>query len=152
VKDKKFIIILSSLILALLIVYLVLNLPTKYYTTTDLDEILFEKIEGWGPCPPDTVCKLETKIYYSGKMSVSGQVYAEKELPENTILEIVKVVKDTNLMNKNCEAPIVLDYMATYKLNIDGNKKEIQFPGCEKEIRKIENLIPKVDQNLKGGA
>ena len=65
---------------------------------------------------------------------------------------IVDVIRNSNIMDVDCEAPIVLDYMAIYKLSIDGNKKEILFPGCEKEMNKIEDIIPEVDHNLKGGA
>ncbi|KKU62716.1 MAG: hypothetical protein UX86_C0044G0005 [Candidatus Amesbacteria bacterium GW2011_GWC1_47_15] len=43
--------------------------------------------------------------------------------------------------DKNCQAPLVLDYGATFKIVLDGREKEIRFPGCEKELKSIEDLF-----------
>ena len=47
-------------------------------------------------------------------------------------------------MEKNCTAQKVLDYptnYTNYTINIDGQVKKIEFPGCKEELEEIEELI-----------
>jgi hypothetical protein len=141
--NKKTIIILS--IFAIIIASLaILSLQKQKDTTTIQNDevILFEKSEGWGPCPPNSICHQSTKLYYSGKLVLAGEKELQKQLSQEIINDLIKKIKVTGVMDKDCSSQMVLDYGATYKLNIDGQGKTIQFPGCEEELREIEKLIP----------
>jgi len=104
--------------------------------------ILFEKEEGWGPCPPeDRICRQSTKLYSSGKLVLEGAKIFEKQLDKEKMEKIKNQIKLSNVIFKNCSAGIILDYTATYILNIDGQIKTIKYPGCENELKRIEELI-----------
>ena len=106
------------------------------------DTVLLEKRESWGPCPSiEYKCYQSTKLYYSGKLILEGSNDTEKQLDKNSFDRIINQIKASQIFDKDCYAQEVLDYGATYKLNLDGRKKTIGFPGCEDELRKIEELV-----------
>ena len=106
------------------------------------DTILLEKYESWGPCPNESFkCYLSTKLYYSGKLVLDGDNTTQKQLDKNSVDKIIAQIKQSQIMDKDCSASIVLDYGATYRLNINGHKKSINFPGCENDLSKIDDLI-----------
>jgi len=104
--------------------------------------ILFEKNAAWGPCPPDVICEQSVKLYYSGELIFEGEINATEQLSKETVGNLINQIRLSNIMGKNCEVTPVLDYMSTLKINLDGQIKEIIFPGCEEEVNKIEKLIP----------
>ncbi|KKW00600.1 hypothetical protein A3H89_02100 [Candidatus Amesbacteria bacterium RIFCSPLOWO2_02_FULL_48_11] len=104
--------------------------------------VIFEKNEGWGPCPPGGgPCSQSTKLYGSGRLVFEGNENGEKNLSKNLVDQVIGQIKQSGIMDNSCEAPIVLDYSAIYKVNLDGQEKTIRFPGCENEIKKIESLF-----------
>jgi hypothetical protein len=117
------------------------------------DKILFEKEEGWGPCPPEfQPCEQNTKLYYSGRLVFEGQINSEMRLSEEEVQVVVDEIWSSGVVDKDCDAPTVLDYYASYVINVDSKKKEIIFPGCEDELAKVEDLIPDPPGEFKGGA
>ena len=109
---------------------------------TTADSILFEKNSGWGPCPPGAVCEQSIRLYYSGELILKGYITVTKQLDQETVGNFKNQIKTSKIMERSCESTEVLDYMATYKINLDGKTKEINFPGCENELSEIEKLIP----------
>lgn len=140
-SNKKIAILLIGAIVLAGLFVLLLN---KYKDTTvvqDENKILFEKIEGWGPCPPNSICHQSTKLYYSGMIIIEGAKELQKQLDKKEITNLIDKIISTDIMNKDCSALIVLDYSAKYKLNINNQEKIIQYPGCEDELQEIEQLI-----------
>jgi hypothetical protein len=124
--------------------------PTQQITTPVL---IFEKDEGWGPCPPEgEPCKLVTKLYSNGMLTREGQYNETVYLSEDEVNKIVNKIEETNVLQKSCDAEIVLDYYAFYKIKIKNIIKDFIFPGCEREMKEIEELLPPPTQELQGGA
>ena len=106
------------------------------------DQVLFEKIEGWGPCTPDKICRQSTKLFYSGKLKLEGEKNIETQIDETNLENIIKKMRFTGIMNRDCSLSPVPDYSATYTLIVDDQRKIIRFPSCQEELREIEKLIP----------
>ncbi|KKU17621.1 MAG: hypothetical protein UX27_C0029G0013 [Candidatus Azambacteria bacterium GW2011_GWA2_45_90] len=100
-------------------------------------------------------CRFNTYLYKSGKlikesdelvMAPDGEKTTtyptiRKELDKNAMTSITKQIQDSGVMKKTCEAEMVTDYYVHYFINLDGIKKEFQFPGCEAEIKEVDTLI-----------
>lgn len=141
--NKKTIIILSILVIIIVsLAVFILQKQEDKIIIQNGDTLLFEKDEVWGPCPPDFICHQSTKLYYSGKLILEGATELQKQLEPKEINSLIEKIRLTNVMNKDCSAPIVVDYAATYKLTVNNQEKTIEFPGCEDELREIEELIP----------
>ena len=127
---------LIAILIVIILVVLVTQRPIQGNT------LLYEKSESWGPCPPNGTCQQSTKLYYSGRLVVKGATELQKQLTQQEINDLIAKIKSTHIMRKECSAPIVLDYSATYRLNVSGKQKTIRFPGCKEELQEIEELIP----------
>ncbi len=100
-------------------------------------------------------CHFNTYLYSSGKLiAESGELAmtpdgekittyptVQKELDKNTMDRIIKQIRDSGVMEKSCKAEMVTDYYVSHFINLDGVKKEAQFPGCETEFNEIDTLI-----------
>ena len=89
-------------------------------------------------------------ILESSESVISEEAGAEKtithpttrrELSEGAMDGIFSKIRDSGIMEKTCEAEMVLDYYVDYFINLDGIQKEIRFPGCEPEFNAIDGLI-----------
>lgn len=112
--------------------------------TVKKDPILvFEKKEGWGPCMEGLVCEQTTKLYDNGKFIVERNHPVERQLNKQTMKKILNKIRKSRILHKNCSTnSIVLDYGATYNIQLDGKMQSITFPGCEKELKEVEKLLP----------
>ena len=119
------------------------------------DQVLFEERAGWGPCPSVEGCWKNTYLYYSGKFisEASGGNFT-KQLTVQEFQAILSKIRATRIMQKECRHGEVVDYWASYSLNLDGESRRIAFPGCEDEITSITALFPKTPSALPshGGA
>lgn len=115
----------------------------------NIDTVLFEKSESWGPCPPEgEPCSQSTKIYNSGKLVLEGNKNYEKKLDQETLRNIIRKIDSSGIMDKDCSySGTVVDYYSETNLVINGKRKTIQYPGCEEELAEIEKLIPISDSN-----
>ena len=116
--------------------------PSCDSTKSGNGTILFEKNSGWGPCPSDGPCYQSTKLYYSGKLVMEGSTELQKQLSPDEMNELIRTIRATGIMGKECPASTIMDYSATYKLNINNQEKTIEFPGCEFDLLEIEKVIP----------
>lgn len=108
------------------------------------DQIIFQKDEGWGPCPPEgEPCTQNSTLYYSGRLVLTGNENSEKKLSQDLVDQVIIKIKQSGIMNKSCEGPVILDYFVTYKIYLDGQEKIIKYTdtGCEKELKEIEKLF-----------
>ena len=141
-KKKPIIILAAIFIIVAGVAVIILKKPNNAVVIQGDDVIIFEKSEGWGPCPSLAVCHQSTKVYYSGALVLEGDSNRQEQLEQEVIDYIINKSRELNIMSKDCSAPIVLDYSANYVLNIDGKQKTIDFPGCEDELREIEKFLP----------
>ena len=109
--------------------------------TSDSEKTIYVKDEGWGPCPPEGICIQKTTLYSSGRLVFKGEKNGETFLSKDLINQIVTEIKKTGVMNKPCEASIVVDYGVDYKIYIDNQEKSIKYPGCFDELKEIEKLF-----------
>ncbi|GEM_PF-3125352 len=101
-------------------------------------------------------CNFNTYLYKSGKLVVeSGELSVlkeggekattyptvQKDLDKNAMDGIINQIRDSGILTKPCEAEMITDYYVGYFINLDGIKKEAQFPGCESEFSAINKLI-----------
>ncbi len=100
-------------------------------------------------------CHFNMYLYSSGKLIIeSGELAmmpdgekatayptVQKELDKNTMDGIIKQIRDSGIMEKECEAEMITDYFVNYFINLDGIKKEARFPGCKAEFNAINKLI-----------
>lgn len=110
-------------------------------------QILFEKDEGWGPCPPGgEPCTQKTVLYLSGRLVLAGNRNEEKVLSKDAVNQIIAQIRKLGIMSKNCGSEqTVVDYSAIYTIYLDEQVKTIRSPqtvGCAGELREIEKLIP----------
>jgi len=102
------------------------------------EELIFQKDSGWGPCPPNATCSSYLELYSSGRLVIDGN---ETQLSPEKMEQIRQAVIDSGIMDKDCPHSVVLDYWAEYRIYIGGQTKIITFPGCETEMKTIEDLI-----------
>lgn len=117
----------------------------------DSNELILQRSEGWGPCPPGSTCSLDVFLYKSGKLVFKGSTEKEVTLDQKTVNSIVEVIKNSGVLGKNCSGSIIVDYMVEYTINIDGKTKIVtsRDTGCSenfKELNKIINSYYKVDR------
>ena len=96
-------------------------------------------------------CYNHTYLYSLGELvTESGWSNGEKsityptvqgKLDKNLMGQVLKQIRDSGILNKECPAELVTDYNTTYFINLDNIKKEIEFPGCKSELNKIDKLI-----------
>ncbi|KKU23205.1 MAG: hypothetical protein UX36_C0008G0005 [Microgenomates group bacterium GW2011_GWC1_46_15] len=93
-------------------------------------------------------CNFNTYLYLSGKLvietcygSTDSATVTEKQLSKNQVEKIILAIKNSDVLNKECQHGKAYDYSATYYLNVDGVKKIFEFPECESELREIDTLI-----------
>ena len=72
---------------------------------------------------------------------MEGRKNSQKQLSQESVNEIIDQINKTKIMEKNCKPGGVLDYGATYRFNIEGKIKSIDYPGCGDELRKIDDFI-----------
>lgn len=121
----------------------------------NLNQIILEKNEGWGPCPPGgEPCSQTTTLYASGRLVFKGNKNEEKLLSKELVAQIITQIRKSGIMNKDCGLEqTILDYSALYTFYLDGQAKTIQFPGCKDELKEIEKLIPdKTPSTMRGGS
>ncbi|MDD5110554.1 MAG: hypothetical protein PHI63_05080 [Patescibacteria group bacterium] len=120
--------------------------------------VIYKKESGWGPCAPtDEPCTETRTLWTSGLLTISGQRSAQFHLTPQQVSQVAAAIQSSGIFQKECPASMVLDYSATYSLSDGSREKEIQFPGCEDDVRPIETLINGFidDESLpptKGGA
>jgi hypothetical protein len=137
-------IIIIFLLIAIIIAIILWLYHEREILTDQLqnaDLILFKEEEGWGPCPPNSICWQSTKLYYSGKLVLEGEKSIEKQLDQEKVEEIKNLIKSSGIMQKDCSAELILDYGATYFLNLNGQVRTIKYPGCTNELGEIKDLI-----------
>jgi len=100
-------------------------------------------------------CHFNTYLYSSGKLVIeSGELAmgpdgeestayptVEKELDKELMERITLQIRNSGIMDKSCEAEMVMDYYVNYFVQFDGATKEARFPGCEAEFNEIDKLI-----------
>jgi len=117
------------------------NLYNQILSTFRFVEPIFVRQEGWGPCPPEGVCTQLIMLYDSGKLVASGSENYERQLEQARMNQIISYMREFDLLHRECVDSIVLDYSAAYTLNLDDEKREIRFPACEDELKRLEDLI-----------
>jgi hypothetical protein len=104
--------------------------------------VLFEEKMNHSPCEDESGCGYSIKLYYSGELILKANNEIQKFLDQTTINSIVDKIKETNIMNKNCNKDSVHDVWGTTKINIDSEQKIVKYPSCEDEIYQIKKLLP----------
>lgn len=112
--------------------------------------LLFQRTASWGPCalPDANACHDELILSQDGTLNVSsvkGPVH-EKITIEN-LKKIKNYIRTSNLLHKSCEAPGVVDYAAQYRITLDSITRDIDFPGCESDLKVIDDIL-----NAKGSS
>ena len=163
---KLIILILAAFVLLIIVLA---NLPgERNKTTTDNTpkdsrladpDLLYASFSDSGLCSNDKGeeggCYTYIFLYQSGKYiyesgwqgrndkkEISPTI--EKQLDQDMIDKIIKQIKDTDIMNKNCPSILNQDAWFTYQLNLDGVKKFFKASPiyeCQKKFWEIDILI-----------
>ena len=156
--NKKVLLVLLLIFLAVFGLTLLSKIYFKFWPWEyqrekfSASKILFKKQESWGPCPSETEpCKQTTTLFRSGKLIYEGQFNDASQLHNDILERMIDEIHKTGVLNKDCSAPRVMDYSATYEISVDSSSKIITFPGCSQEMGKIENHIPAPKVPKKGG-
>lgn len=121
-------------------------------------ELLYVKIANSGLCGNEKGemggCYFKTYLYKSGKLiKKSGfmnydephpiTVYpdTDKQLSVDLMKNIIAQIVNSGILTKICFATPVMDYGATYYINLENKNTKITFPGCQKELDEIDKLI-----------
>jgi hypothetical protein len=80
------------------------------------------------------------KIWTSGLAQYSGQENKELRLPVSAVNQIDKLITDTGVLTKTCEAKhMIADGQTMYIFH--PQEKTIIYPACEQELDQIDKLI-----------
>ena len=102
---------------------------------------VFEKLEWWGPCPAEAVCRQTTTLFASGLLTIEGKDRQAWQLGQPAAARIIERLRASGAMEQPCTAEPRMDSWAQYTLRLDQKERVIQFPGCEQELRAIDELI-----------
>jgi len=105
------------------------------------DGIIFQKLESWGPCPPEGGdCTSNITLYRSGMVDKNG---IEFRLGSVKVSEVRSLIKDSSLIGKDCGNEWVTDYFVTYTVSLNGRTGRIGWPSseCKKILDDIEALM-----------
>lgn len=135
----------NKLVLGLIIIIIIIGLGVIINNSSSnkkniMEEfIVFKKVGGGGNAAPGVDLTENITLYSSGRFVNKG---AEKQLGKAVADQVIKMITDSNVMNKPCFAPPITDYGASFTLSADGIKvTEVVFPGCKEKIQPIENVI-----------
>ncbi len=106
--------------------------------------LLFQRTASWGPCllPDPNACHDELTLSQEGSLNVSSVKGSVDEKISTDNLEKIKThIRSSDLLHKACEAPETLDYAAHYRIILDGVTRDIDFPGCEADLKAIDNIL-----------
>ena len=127
-----------------------LNDPNLLYAKKALIGLCRTKSGSGGSCHFNTyLYKSGTLVLESGELVVREEggekatTYptVQMELDKNAMDGIINQIRDSGILTKPCEAEMIMDYYVDYFVNLDGIKRETQFPGCEAEFNEIDKLI-----------
>ncbi len=113
--------------------------------TGENSTLLFQRTASWGPCllPDPKRCHDELTLSNDGVLrvdSVKG-ILDEKIEPE-TLEKIREQIRTSDVLHKDCSATkTVADYFAHYRITLDGVARDIDFPGCDSDLRVIDNIL-----------
>lgn len=173
-KIWKVIVLILSIFVLLIIV--LANIPLTKDKTTTIDNtpkdprladqnLLYASLNSSGMCSnskgEEGGCYFRTFLYYSGKyIDESGwegvnnkkETFppVEKKLDQESMDKIIKQIKNSNIMKKDCPSVQNEDAWFSYQLNLDGAKKF--FPTspiskCQKIFSEIDTLINSTAKN-----
>ena len=152
---KNWIYIAVILVLLLVVVVLLFSVNNDIDILEGDDEVLFSVDMGWGPCPVDEGCYRIGIIYNSGKVEINaweeelGAVTETYFFTNDQIATLKNKIRETDVLNKNCVTDAeILDFWATYKINLDGKSKEVRSPGCQEEMFEIAELIDDMEGEI----
>ncbi|TSD08389.1 MAG: hypothetical protein Greene07144_105 [Parcubacteria group bacterium Greene0714_4] len=109
--------------------------------------LLFQRNASWGPCalPDPDACHDELTLSQDGTLDVSsikGPVH--EKIPVENLEKIKEHIRSSNLLSKPCDAPLVADYIAHYRITLDGVTRDIDFPGCENDLKVIDEILNRI--------
>lgn len=121
-------------------------------------DLLFAVYTGSGLCRNEQGeeggCYSNTYLYLSGKFikrftwvginERTDKPSVEKQLSKDSMNQITKKIRDSNILVKNCPPQKIIDASWSYYLNLDGIKKEYkESPSgeCLEDLNKITALI-----------
>jgi hypothetical protein len=105
--------------------------------------VFYEKHEAWGPCPANGTlgCKLDTYVYRSGKV-IFKSLKGESATEISTVTQILQLIRDGDLLTKECSFSQMPDRSVTWKIRLDGVEKEFASVQCQDQLKDIDALIP----------
>lgn len=113
----------------------------------DVETMIYEKIEGWGPCPEPDVCVQKTRLYSTGRLVMEGKKAQEVVIGPEKIEGIENLMRTLDIMKSDCRGVQMVDYGAIYSITLDGQTRKIIFPACERQLGQIDKLIAIVVEN-----
>ena len=112
--------------------------PTKLERS---DDFLILKKDAWqGPCPSrdDDACKETIELWSSGRLVYNRKI---STISAESVAKIITTMQETGIMKKDCAAPDITDYSASYHFNDGRSERDVAFPGCEKELKTIDETL-----------
>ena len=105
---------------------------------------IVETSESWGPCPtPESICHQTTRLFESGRLITQGKEMQISYLSPKTVQDILTLIRTSALLEKDCTADpnSIADYGATFRFRLDGHDRSVNFPGCEKDLHTLSQLM-----------
>ena len=118
--------------------------PTTNPPTDTHANFLFQRTASWGPCalPDANACHDELTLSQDGMLEISSVKGIVKEKLDPSKLEKIKNhIRTSKLLLLPCTASVIVDYTARYRITLDGTTKDIDFPGCEQDLKVIDDLL-----------
>lgn len=107
---------------------------------------IFERHEGWGPCPDDEICIQKTFLHEDGKLVFTGKKEGQVDVGLDVVNQVQQKIEELDLLKRNCpDRGEVMDYWASYSISQDGYTREFTFPLCDIALGELEQLIPEID-------
>ena len=104
------------------------------------NDLLFLKREQLEPTADSGLTIRSTEIYNSGKVITRGRGAIVKSIDQEVVEAVKTKIKETDIMNKDCQTEPVVDYKTTYYVVQEDQAKSIILPNCSGQLKEIEQV------------
>jgi len=130
-------------VVGLFVFALIIILFSRGGDTMNSQDVHFAKSVSYDPCPEQGECSTSWVLYGDGRLVLEQLGRHEFDIEKRGVRKVKKQIKKNDVRDKDCTSYWQQSPWTVYTIGYNDEKKQVQWPGCEEEIKEIEDLIPK---------